>query len=67
MTYDIYRITEIRHDGAEEHFFADKFAQMEMAANDDCCHFGSLKLWDSKTGFVTGKIREGNYLLVSRS
>ena len=67
MTYDVYLLTEVSHEDMGEYAFAKKMGELTPAANDDCCYFGSLKLWSRENGFITGQIRDGNFLLISRS
>lgn len=62
MTYSIYKLTA-RSDS--DHVLADKIGELKPAADEQNCYFGSLKLWSPKTGFLTGHIRDGEWLLVS--
>lgn len=64
MTYDVYVLTE---SSGGEYEFADKVGELTPAANEENCYFGSLKLWSPATGFISGQIRDGKYLLVSKN
>jgi hypothetical protein len=62
MTYSIYKLTEFADSDS---VFATKVGELEPAADEKNCYFGSLKLWSPTTGFLTGHIRDGDWLLVS--
>jgi hypothetical protein len=64
MTYSIYKLTEFSDS---DHVFADKIGELTPAADERNCYFRSLKLWSPTTGFLTGHIRDGEWLLVSHN
>lgn len=66
MTYSIYKVTVTEFPGGD-YEFADKIGELTPAADERNCYFGSLKLWSPTTGFLTGHIRDGEWLLVSHN
>ena len=67
MTYDIYHLTEDTDGDIQHYSLADKIGELTPGASDTTCYFGPLKLWHKDTGFISGQIRFGKYLLVSHA